>query len=139
MKKCSKCNKMKPDDAFNKRKVNTNDLQSMCKKCASIVRNERYNKNKDKEKNQSYNNRIKRIYGITKDEYDIMYSKQNGKCAICNSDKVNRNKTDKFCIDHCHNSGKVRGLLCHNCNVLLGKLSDNIELCEKIIYYIKSF
>ena len=139
MKKCSKCKIEKPDDCFNKRGINSTKLQSMCKDCAASVRKERYMNNKDKEKNRSYSNRIKRVYGITEFDYNKMLTKQNGKCAICGSKEIGRGKTNKFCIDHNHTNGKVRGLLCHNCNVLLGKLSDDIGLCENIIKYLKSF
>ncbi len=139
MKKCSKCKVEKADDCFNKRGINSTVLQSMCKECAAFIRKERYLSNKDKEKNRSYSNRIKRVYGITEFDYDKMLTNQNGKCAICGSIKIGRGKTNKFCIDHNHKTGNVRGLLCHNCNVLLGKLSDNIELCQNIIKYLKSF
>jgi len=129
----------KTDDCFNKRGIKSTLLQSMCKECASLIRKERYLSNRDKEKNRSYSNRIKRLYGITEFDYNKMIEKQNGKCAICGSIKIGRGKTNKFCIDHNHKTGKVRGLLCHNCNVLLGKLSDNIKLCQNIIKYLKSF
>ena len=139
MKKCSKCKLEKAVDCFNKRGTDSTSLQSMCKECAASVRKERYLSNKDIEKNRSYSNRIKRVYGITDFDYQKMFDNQNGKCAICGSLETGRGKTNKFCIDHDHKTGKVRGLLCRNCNVLLGKLSDSIGLCQNIITYLKSF
>lgn len=57
-----------------------------------------------------------------------------------NSPEIKRTNSKHFCIDHCHITNKVRGLLCHNCNVILGKLNDNIDMCNSIIKYLqKSF
>lgn len=67
-------------------------------------------------------NRYKRLYGITTDDYDRLFSLQHGGCAICGTKEIDKAKRRKyFCVDHCHKSGKVRGLLCVSCNVLLGQ------------------
>ena len=76
--------------------------------------------------------RLKRKYGMTAEDYDTMYTNQNGCCAICSK------KKDKLCIDHCHKSNKVRGLLCHNCNTLLGHI-ENLEKMEKVNEYLTTF
>jgi hypothetical protein len=78
---------------------------------------------------------LKRLYGLTLDEYQDMLAKQNGKCAICavHEDSVTR----KFSVDHDHKTGKIRGLLCNNCNTGIGNLRDSIELLEQAIRYLR--
>ena len=76
---------------------------------------------------------LKRRYGITIDDYEEMFSKQNGKCAICKGDcMTGRN----LAVDHDHDTNKVRGLLCSKCNQGLGQFK-NIELLQRAIDYLK--
>lgn len=65
--------------------------------------------------------KIKKKYGITKDDYDALWEKQDGRCAICAVDLA----TVKACVDHCHQSSEVRGLLCNTCNQGLGYFADD--------------
>ena len=74
---------------------------------------------------------LKITYGITPEDYDKMYQSQDGKCAIC--DLV----TAKFYIDHSHESHRIRGLLCLNCNWGLGHFRDSAKLLTKAIKYLK--
>lgn len=80
--------------------------------------------------------KMKQKYGIGLLEYREMYSNQNGKCLICNELKPNNGKNG-LVIDHCHNKGHVRGLLCSNCNTGLGQFKDDIVLLQKAIDYLK--
>ena len=79
---------------------------------------------------------LKRNYGITPKDYDAMVETQNNECLICfaSGDKE-RNK--RLVVDHCHASGKVRGLLCNKCNLLLGHADDTIDRLERAILYLK--
>lgn len=79
--------------------------------------------------------RIKK-YGITVDEYMEMYMAQDGKCAICGAE-VGNAEGDRLYVDHNHRTGKVRGILCSNCNLGIGKFFDNIELLRKAIQYLE--
>lgn len=76
------------------------------------------------------------------EDYNKMLESQLGLCKICNQPskrKANNKKTIKsLCIDHCHKTNKVRGLLCNDCNSLLGYAKDSIELLEGAIEYLKS-
>lgn len=76
---------------------------------------------------------IKREYGLTLDEYDQILSLQHNKCAICPRICENR----EFGVDHCHKTGKVRGLLCKNCNTGIGMLSDNIDKIKSSLVYLE--
>lgn len=79
---------------------------------------------------------FKKKYGITIDQYQEMYDKQEGKCAICSVHQDNLSRA--LCIDHNHSSGKIRGLLCDKCNSILGYANDNITNLENAINYLKS-
>ena len=92
-------------------------------------------------KNRGLQNKyFMRVYNITIDDYERMYAEQKGKCAICNDEgflmDTSRHKL-KLVVDHCHSSGKVRGLLCHNCNRALGLLGDDVERFKRAIDYLK--
>lgn len=97
------------------------------------------------EKNKNDSVKYKEIkifkkFGITKKEYDDMVLNQNNKCAICGKDKKDFNGIgNSFHVDHCHSTGKVRGLLCSNCNTGLGQFKDDIMSLENAIKYLKQF
>lgn len=75
-------------------------------------------------------------YNITIDDYDNMYIKTEGKCAICGEHRPQYGQL-RHSIDHCHVTGKVRNLLCPNCNTALGKFKENIDIMKKAIEYVK--
>lgn len=78
--------------------------------------------------------RLKREYGITSEEWWDMFDNQGRKCNICKSDTtVGRG----WHTDHCHETNKVRGILCYHCNLLLGMAKDRIEILETAIAYLK--
>ena len=74
-------------------------------------------------------------YDITADEYDTMLAAQGGGCAICGT-KSNRDGKRLF-VDHCHESGKVRGILCRKCNSGIGALGDSIEGVQRAVKYLE--
>ena len=80
--------------------------------------------------------KMKKSYGIGIFEYYQMYDEQKGKCGICEKERLNKGK-DGLVVDHCHNKGHVRGLLCVHCNTGLGQFKDNVELLHKAIEYLK--
>ena len=81
--------------------------------------------------------RIKRLYGITLDDYNRMLKIQNNRCAICNGTATGNRRWKNLSVDHCHATGKVRGLLCHDCNTGIGKMKDDVEILDKAIAYLK--
>jgi hypothetical protein len=80
--------------------------------------------------------RLKSLYGVTLDEYEEMYLNQEGKCAICGEHKELGGKKG-LVIDHCHQTGKVRELLCGICNSLLGRMEANMDVLHKFFEYRK--
>ena len=89
---------------------------------------------------------LKSRYGITQDDYNRMLYEQKGTCSICKNPEIRTTigsdgtaRTSQLCVDHCHKTGKVRGLLCYKCNSAIGFLGDSIEtLAEAILYLQKS-
>lgn len=79
--------------------------------------------------------RRKTLYGITRAEFDFMLKEQGGHCAIC----PRTNGRRALAVDHDHATGKVRGLLCDNCNHTLGKMRDDPELLRRAADYLASF
>lgn len=82
------------------------------------------------------NTELKKKYGITSEEYLLMLDIQGNVCAICRGPQMNK-RTDYFDVDHCHKTGKVRGLLCTNCNQGIGKFQDNKELMLHAYNYLE--
>jgi hypothetical protein len=102
---------------------------------------EYYNKNKHKpmskhRKDYLINYRLNYKFNITIDKYNKILSDQNNCCNICKKHK------DEFKnnlhVDHCHNTGKIRGILCFECNILLGKAKDNINTLNNAIDYLNN-
>ena len=88
-----------------------------------------------KYKEKHYANQLKRLYGIGLHEYNLMLTEQKGKCACCG---IHRNElTRNFAVDHDHDTGLIRGLLCGNCNTAIGKLGDNIEGLMRALNYLE--
>jgi hypothetical protein len=91
-----------------------------------------------KTKEYDLNLHMKRNYGISMDDYNAMLEAQDGKCAICSCSPPNHHKK-RLNIDHCHSTGKVRGLLCDACNRAIGLLKDSPELMANAIKYIQQY
>jgi hypothetical protein len=126
--KCNKCNEILPVSEFHiKADKNTNHYRfnSPCKFCANIGRNISYQK--------AYQRKIK--YNLTQEDYDLKLKEQNYSCAICNMHKDDYSK--EFSVDHCHITGKVRGLLCNNCNSGIGFFDEYEYVMKKAIQYLK--
>lgn len=146
---CTKCNKEKYIEEFSFRNKSKGILHRVCKECHKVVAQKHYIRNKNKYKNRartwSQNNKkdrasilrnsdLRRKYNMTIDDYMLMDTQQKGKCAICNT-KCRSKRI--LCVDHCHETGKVRGLLCLGCNTALGNFKDDIVLLEKAIIYLE--
>lgn len=142
-KKCPNCKIEKDYSEFRIDRSKNPPLNTYCKIC-HVVRNKMlsdkkggYNSKYCKEwretrKRSERDKKLKNNYGITINDYDKMFKEQNGCCFICqktNTDRV-------LAVDHCHTTGKVRGLLCGNCNNGLGRFKDNVESLKKAIEYL---
>ncbi len=79
---------------------------------------------------------IEYLYGITLEQRTQMFEAQKGKCLLCETHESDLKR--KLCIDHCHASKRVRGLICDECNKMLGHAKDRIDVLEKAVAYLKA-
>jgi hypothetical protein len=82
-----------------------------------------------------------RLYGMTPQEYDARWKAQGGLCAACGRPerRTFRGRLYMLSVDHDHETGTVRGLLCHDCNLALGRLGDNTEGVRKMLHYLEEY
>jgi len=133
LKVCTKCKKELPVTDFYKESSKKSGYKSHCKQCILNKRKESYN-DPAQYKRRIENHWRKQGIECTVEHYEVLYEQQNGQCGICGAIE-NRNGT-RFCVDHCHTTGKIRGLLCHDCNTSIGKLGDSKEGLMKAIEYL---
>lgn len=115
---------------------NKNGKQSRCKKCI-IEQNW-----KTELRRSARNTRtIIRYHSISFDEYQEMFKRQNNLCKICKQPETRRSRTPgeicRLVVDHCHSTQRIRGLLCHACNLMIGYSRDSIEVLQSAIAYLK--
>lgn len=119
--KCDVCGKFKPLEKMDPNSHMASGYRNTCARCANL----------------------KRLYGITGREYDALLEKQGGVCAICEKAPeprpVGRRRTlsDAMSVDHDHAMGKVRALLCQNCNAGVGAFLEDVALMRKAIAYVE--
>lgn len=134
--KCKKCFTYKDSSDFNKASRNTNGLQSYCKVCAQAYHKEYKQLNPE----QSTNAHYKRSFGLTLNDVKSLLEGQFNKCALCEKELSvlqGRGFSTIAHVDHDHVTGKVRGVLCGNCNTALGKLGDSVASIEKVLSYLR--
>lgn len=95
--------------------------------------------NPDRVRKQIKNAYYKKNYGITYDEFLSMYEASGGHCTICGADIIHkgRNTHKRAVLDHCHKTGKIRGILCHMCNSSIGLMREDKELVMKVYKYLE--
>lgn len=142
---CPRCEIAKPLSSFGERKETKNraSLKGYCLECegayhtdytATDVGREARRKASLKWSKNNREYRLLRNYGITEADYDRMALEQGGRCAICATDDPGGGN-EFWSVDHCHDSGRVRGLLCNKCNMALGLMGDDpVRLTSAIAY-----
>lgn len=152
-KQCIHCDQIKPIDQFLKRE--SGRRRGECNECRNVYARE-YSRDVANRARISANGKAyaarnpaklwaQRLlkYGLTPEQYDAIYDRQQGTCAVCG---VHRERADGgdigggnvLCIDHCHDTGAVRGLLCSGCNRGIGLLGDNPERLLAAINYLRA-
>lgn len=133
---CSVCHRMLPTSEFLVHKLTRSRLSSECRDC-------HYKRGRA--------DHLRRVYGITAEEYDAMLAAQGDVCAICGQTdptrerrlegrkRLPRRNIDALRVDHDHVTGKVRGLLCTPCNQAIGHLRDDPRLLRKAAAYLESY
>lgn len=138
MRICKTCGVEKPKSEFPKRHGYKDGIRPHCIECRKAYENKSHHKHKHKRPynyEDDKNRKLLKEYGISYAEYLTMLEAQNGGCAICGTTSTGNRKA--FHVDHCHITGKVRGLLCGNCNSGIGNLRDDIGLLKRAIEYLE--
>lgn len=139
--KCTKCGVIKnPEEFYLDSTKKITGRRPDCKECNKKGSAKWAKNNKKDVRSRQYFWSIKHRYNLTKDQYNAMLLEQSGKCAICDTiPKLNRKgeNTVKMHVDHCHKTGKVRGLLCGKCNSAIGLFEDDTNRMKNAIMYIE--
>lgn len=109
-------------------------LHTRCKQCVRAYQRAYDRKNPGRSRRRIYEG----VYGITEEDYDRMNQEQRGRCAICGNDG-SRSRGGRLAVDHCHESGAVRGLLCGPCNKGLGHFRDDPHLLDRAKSYLEHY
>ena len=140
-KKCTCCGEVKPTTEFTRHKNNGKwGFYSYCRAC----NNKKFKKysidNPEKCKRTYRNSKLKKLYGLTFEDQEGMLKNQNYKCAICGKEIFLFGSSKKLTahVDHDHKTGKIRGLLCQECNSGLGKFMDNTDYLLSVSYLKKN-
>jgi hypothetical protein len=135
-KQCTKCGEVKPLTGYSIEARAKDGRRAACKPCLSRQQN-LYNRNHPAEYvAEERRRKLIAVYGITLEEWEAMWVEQGGRCKICGIEEKYVPK-GRFHTDHCHDSGKVRGLLCGHCNKGLGMFKDNEEFLLSAINYLQ--
>lgn len=131
IKRCTGCGQTKPVASFQKNRARACGYQCHCKECFKT----RFRKYSPERRRRSH---VERFYNLPWDDYLAQFGGQNGRCAICATEleltAVGRLETAH--VDHDHETGLVRGLLCHHCNSGLGYFHDDPDLLKKATAYL---
>lgn len=135
---CKNCFRIRSKDYRNRKKQERSELEYIyCPTCKITKHNSLFTINLLRCKDCTKNILIKYKFGININQYKDKLKLQNNKCAICNKHEDIFDKS--LAIDHCHKTLNIRGLLCMNCNTLIGQCNDNIEILKKAIIYLENF
>jgi hypothetical protein len=145
LKQCTCCQELKSLNSFPCVSKTNRKPRSQCKQCCATKQRTVYSNNLEqyqnyvKKRRYKYKGLHKRIanlktFGLTIEDYEEMSHAQNQQCAICGTTQCTSGK--RLAVDHCHETGRIRGLLCMRCNQAIGKLNDNYFLLQQAADYV---
>lgn len=133
---CSKCRTEKSVDDFTASSRTSDRRQAWCRRCTADASLTHW-------RAKSYDERtaanLMRLYGITWDDFQERLTSQDGVCAICRRPERRRfrGRVARLVVDHCHRTGRVRGLLCSDCNVAIARFSDSVDVLRAAVAYLE--
>ncbi len=162
MKRCSSCGETKPKNCFHRRSNQKDGLDYYCIECkkrrtqvylakpgmieAAKARAKRWRqanpekarathdawiaKNRDRARQSHKFRLLRHRYGLSRDQYETLMRESGGKCQLCGSDQ-------RLCVDHCHNSSVVRGILCLRCNVAAERFDNVADFATLMVKYLE--
>lgn len=133
---CKQCREEKDFSLFRYRKPRGN-YESYCKACESINNKKWMSNNKESQRQREFKRNLRVKFGMTEDDYYEKLESQNNGCAICRSRFSLSGR--HLAVDHDHKTGKIRGLLCNECNTAIGLMKENTDLFYNATVYIEKF
>jgi hypothetical protein len=131
---CGKCSLLKPLSEFYVRRASKDGRSYRCKPCSVKNSAEWMNAKPKEERQRIYLERdLRRKFGISTEVYNAVFLAQEGVCAICKQPNPNKNR---LAVDHNHETGEVRGLLCGPCNMLLYRIENDPDWANKAFSYL---
>lgn len=130
MRTCRKCNEDKELSAFVRHKTSKDGYANTCKACKKSYERVWNKENAD----HVHLKQVVKRYGISAEHWNRLFEAQGGCCAIC--EKHQSTLPCRLVVDHCHDSGVVRGLLCRNCNSAIGMLEERTEVLQAAVDYL---
>lgn len=127
MKRCPRCKRDLPKAEFWRSSKSSDGLQGWCKTCAVAAKRERSQTAEGKRQKAGWSRRS--LYGLDPADFDLMVAAQSGVCAICTQPR-------ELHVDHDHETGRIRGLLCSNCNTALGLLGEDVDVLIAALAYL---
>lgn len=129
-KQCPRCRERKPPPEFHKATKSKDGRQAYCKPCSIEASSEYYQK---RDKTKSHYRSLARRYDLTEEQYMVMLGEQGNVCRICEEPFPN---TREQHLDHCHQTGVARGIVCAKCNVRISLFDKKPELLLRYYEYI---
>ena len=140
---CCICGERKSFSEFYNYKNKSDGKSYRCKQCDNIAKAAYRRKHSAKVKKRRRDIDLMSSFGITQGDYDAILKSQNYSCAICGIHytdvRVTSGRADYFSVDHCHETGGIRGLLCNRCNLALGMFRDSQDLLHRAAKYLKDY
>lgn len=113
--------------------------KSYCTPCKRVYDRAYREKNREKLHEYERERKLRATYGIGSDDFDRMVIEQGGKCGLCKETPEPNNRLGPtLVVDHDHSTGKVRALLCHSCNIVLGHFKDDPERLKAALIYLET-
>lgn len=131
---CSTCKIQKSISNFYHYKTDRQGLNSYRAECKTCMKRKSRLKYEQKHPDAKKNQALKNTFGITLADYNEIFRNQEGKCKICDTPQTNLTKA--LAVDHNHATGRIRGLLCHDCNLGIGFLKEQPALFDKAKAYL---
>lgn len=136
-KTCNKCGEEKNLSLFYRKNSSADGYEHSCSSCRrkqmSAADKKRYNTDKRRAQH------LMRTYTITPAIYEHLLLMQDGHCALCPATESGRKGDNYLLVDHCHTTDQIRGLLCHQCNIMLGAAKDQIEILNNGATYLSKY
>lgn len=135
-KRCPRCEDFKSRAEFPVKRRSPDGLATYCKVCSAIYNREHRAKDERLARRKRQASRLLKTYGISFEQYEKMIWDQDGLCAIC-AEPHSSGQGERLHVDHDHETGAVRALLCHSCNIGLGCFKDDTDRMMRAIAYLK--